>query len=50
MKDPPSFHGGINGDTVSSFMHMVDTYFDLTGIINKQTRHKFASLLLIEDA
>ena len=50
MKEPPSFHGVIDGDTVCSFVHMVDTYFGLTGIINEQTRYKFASLLLIKDA
>ena len=50
MKEPPSFHGGIDGNTVCSFLYAVDTYFGLTGIINEQTRHKFASLLLIEDA
>ena len=50
MKEPPSFHGGMDGDSVRSFLHMVDTYFGLTGIINEQTRHKFASLLLIDDA
>ena len=40
----------MDGDTICSFVRMVDTYFGLTGIINEQTRHKFASLLLIEDA
>ena len=50
MKKPPSFHGGMDGDTVCSFVHMVDMYSGLTSIINKQTRHKFASLLLIEEA
>ena len=50
MKEPPSFHGSMDGDIVCSFVHAVDTYFGLTGIINEQTRHKFASLLLIEDA
>ena len=50
MKEPPSFCDGMDGDTVHSFMHAVDMYFGLTGIINELTRHKFASLLLIEDA
>ena len=50
MKQPPSFYGGIDGDPVCSFVHVEDMYFGLTGIINEQTRHKFASLLLIEDA
>ena len=45
MKEPPSIYG----DTVCSFVCAVDTYFGLTGIINEPTRHKFASLLLIED-
>ena len=40
----------MDGDTVCSFLHMVDTYFGLTGIINGQIRHKSACLLLIEDA
>ena len=40
----------MDGDTGCSFVYMVDMYFGLTGIINEQTRHKFASLLLIEDA
>ena len=48
MKETPSFHGIMDGDTVCSFVCAVDTYFDLTGIINEQTTHKFASLLLIE--
>ena len=50
MKEPPSFHGGMDGDIVHSFKRMVDTCFALTGIIKEQTRHKFASLLLTEDA
>ena len=50
MKEPPSFDGDIDGDTVHSFVHAVDMYFGLTGIINEQNRHKSASLLLIEDA
>ena len=40
----------MDGDTGRSFVHAVDIYFSLTGIINEQTRYKFASLLLIEDA
>ena len=40
----------MDDDTVCSFVHVVDTYFGLTGIVNKQIRHKFASFLLIEDA
>ena len=50
MKKPPIFCGGMDGDTFHSFVRMLDTYFGLPGIINEQTRHKFASLLLIEDA
>ena len=50
MKEPPSFYGGIDGDTVYSFVYAVDIYYGLTGIINEQTRNKLASLLLIEHA
>ena len=50
MKEPHNFHGGMDGDTVRSFVHAIDTYFGLTSIINEQTRYKFASLLLIKDA
>ena len=31
-------------------MYAIDMYFGLTDIINEQTRNKFASILLIEDA
>ena len=34
-------------NTIRSFVHAVDTYFDLTGIINELTRYKYTSLLLI---
>ena len=40
----------MDGDVVYSFVHVVDIYFGLTGIINEQIRYKFASLLLIENA
>ena len=50
MEKPPDFHGSMDGDIIRSFVHAVDTHFGLTGIINEQTRHKIASLLLIEDA
>ena len=40
----------MDGDIFGSFVHAVDMYFSLNSIINKQTKHKFASLLLIEDA
>ena len=40
----------MDGYTVQSFVHAVDPYFGLIGIINEQTRYKFASLPLIEDA
>ena len=40
----------MDGDTICSFVYVVETYLGLPGIINEQTRHKFASLLLIEDA
>ena len=50
MKEPPRFHGGMDGDTVYSFVHEVDTYFGLIGIINEQIKHKFSSLLLIDNA
>ena len=50
MKDPPSFCSGTDNNTISSFVHIVGMYFGLTSIINQQTRHTFASLLLFEDA
>ena len=40
----------MDNNTVYNLVHAVDTYFGLTGIINEQTRHRFASLLIIEDA
>ena len=49
MKEPPNFRGDMD-DTVWSFVHAVDMCFGLTGIINEQTRHKFASHLPIDDA
>ena len=49
MIEPPIFCGGMYDNTVQSFLRAVDMYFGTTSI-NKQTRYKFASLLLIEDA
>ena len=40
IKEPPTFRGGMDGDTVCSFVYMVDIYFALTSIINERTRHK----------
>ena len=40
----------MEGDTICSFVSVVDIYFGLTGIFNEWTKHKFTSLLLIEDA
>ena len=40
----------MDSDTICSLVYAVDTYFGLTFIINEQIRHKFASLLLIENA
>ena len=34
----------MDGDTVYSFVHTLDTYFGLIGIINEQAKYKFASL------
>ena len=50
MKKPPYFYGGIDSNTIFNFVYMVDMYFGLIGIINEQTRQKFASLLLIDNA
>ena len=50
MKEPPIFDGGMDGNTVHSFLFAVDTYFSMIGIINEHTRHNFTNLLLIEHA
>ena len=50
MKEPPSFRDDMDGGTVHIFVHAVDTYFGVIGTINEKTRHKFASLLMIENA
>ena len=50
LEKPAVFRGEMDGDTVSSFLHKCDLFFQLSGLVDTHLQAVYAVFLLQDDA